>query len=197
MRIGRMYKFEEPHGRHVADLALAIYDGLAPIHGLEDQSRELLEAAALLHDIGYYISHSSHHKHSLYLIQNSEAFGFTEEEITIIANVARNHRKSHPKGRHPEFAALNRSDQARVKCLAAILRVADGLDRTHQGNIETVEVGFDEATILLRIACRTGCDPVYELWSADRKKALMEEVFKRGVQVTSMQEAAEPLAGPL
>jgi exopolyphosphatase/guanosine-5'-triphosphate,3'-diphosphate pyrophosphatase len=188
MKIGRMYNFDETHGRHVADLALAIYDALAPLHRLEDDSRELLEAAALLHDIGYYISHSSHHKHSLYLIRHSEAFGFTQEETTIVANVARYHRKSHPKQRHPEFAALDREEQQRVRCLAAILRVADGLDRTHQHNVESIEIRYDDSAIHLRVSCRSGCDPVYEMWSADRKKLLMEEVFKRGVLIDGLQE---------
>jgi exopolyphosphatase / guanosine-5'-triphosphate,3'-diphosphate pyrophosphatase len=200
MKIGRMYNFDEPHGRHVADLALAIYDSLAPMHMLEDIDRELLEAASLLHDIGYYISHSSHHKHSMYLIRHSEALGFTQEELEVIANVARYHRKSHPKQRHPEFAVLSRRDQARVRTLASILRVADGLDRTHRHNVDVVETTFDDGVICIRAICRNDCDPTFEFWSANRKKELMEEVFKRRVEIATpedvrVQAAVDLLSG--
>lgn len=196
MKIGRMYKFDEAHGRHVADLALSMFDALQPLHHLDEEYRELLEAAALLHDIGYYISHSSHHKHSHYLIQNSEALGFTDDEIAIIANVARYHRKSHPKSRHPEFAELRPADQQRVRYLAGILRVADGLDRTHKGTVERIETVFDDRSITFSICCTTGGEPSFELWSANRKKELMEETFAREVKVMSTEEVpAVSLAG--
>ena len=188
MKIGRMYSFDEAHGRQVAHLALEIYDALKPLHRLEDDSREHLEAAALLHDIGYYISHSDHHKHSQYLIRNSEAFGFTNDETEIIANVARYHRKSHPKGRHPEFAALSRADQQVVRYLSAILRVADGLDRTHKGNVRSVETITSGNSITFNITCRPDCSPRFELWSVERKKGLMEEVFGKRVAVATTQE---------
>lgn len=188
MKIGRMYQFDEAHGRHVADLALSIYDALQPLHSLEESAREELEAASLLHDIGYYISHSSHHKHSQYLIQNSEALGFTNDEIAIIANVARYHRKSHPKNRHPAFASLRSADQQRVRYLSAILRIADGLDRTHKGQVESVETSFCDRTISVRLCCQPTCDPTFEIWSVNRKKELMEEVFDREVKVLTAKE---------
>ncbi len=188
MRIGRMFNFDEAHGRHVATLALVIYDALAPVHKLDDSARELLEAAALLHDIGYYISHASHHKHSQYLIQNSEALGFTNEEMAVIANVARYHRKSHPRNRHMAFAGLRPADQERVRYLAAILRVADGLDRTHKQLVETVRVRYDDRSIAFSIECASGSTPTYELWSANRKKDLMESLFERAVTVKSVED---------
>jgi len=181
MKIGRMYNFDEAHARKVADLALVMYDELSGLHRLGEGDREHLEAAALLHDIGYYISHASHHKHSYYLIRNSEAFGFTNEEIVMIASVARYHRKSHPKARHPEFADLRPSDQRRVRILSAILRIADGLDRTHNANVESVGLSIDEGVIAIRVICRPDSNPTFELWSVERKKELMEEVFERRV----------------
>ncbi|HVZ38414.1 MAG TPA: Ppx/GppA phosphatase family protein [Candidatus Kapabacteria bacterium] len=187
MKIGRMYNFDERHGRQVAQLSLAIYDALQPLHSLEEARRELLEAAALLHDIGYYISHASHHKHSQYLIQNSEALGFTYDEIAIIANVARYHRKSHPKNRHPAFAALRAADQECVRFLAAILRVADGLDRTHKQVVESIETHFDDRAVSFRVHCSTDAVPTFELWSASRKKDLMESQFGRKVSVASLE----------
>jgi exopolyphosphatase/guanosine-5'-triphosphate,3'-diphosphate pyrophosphatase len=189
MKIGRMYSFDEPHARHVADLALSIYDALAPLHQLDVAAREWLEAASLLHDIGYYISHSAHHKHTQYLIQNGEMLGFNNEEIAVIANVARYHRKSHPKKTHPEFAALPRGDQQTVRLLAGILRVADGLDRTHKGLVESVEVTVDDESISIVPACREGCNPTFEIWSASRKKGLMEEVYGRDVNIVSLETA--------
>ncbi len=195
MRIGRMFNFDEAHGRHVADLAIEIYDALAGLHGLEENSRELLEAAALLHDIGYYISHTSHHKHSQYLIQHGEALGFTNEEIAVVANVARYHRKSHPRNRHPAFAALREADKVRVRVLSAILRVADGLDRTHKQVVEGVDVRHDDGEIGFALRCRPGTVPSFELWSATRKKDLMEEVFKRRVVLPAIPDLhAESLA---
>lgn len=188
MKIGRMFSFDEAHARHVADLALSIYDALAPLHRLEEDSRELLEAAALLHDIGYYISHSSHHKHSLYLIQNAEALGFTNDEIAVIANVARYHRKSHPKKSHPAFAVLPPEDQMKVRYLAAILRVADGFDRTHRRNVETLDTTYDGRTITFTMHCRPEANPAFELWSVNRKKGLMEETFGRDVAVPVAQD---------
>lgn len=196
MRIGGMYNFDEAHGRKVADLALTMYDALSDIHRLDERSREHLEAAALLHDVGYYISHSSHHKHSYYLIRNSEALGFTNEEIALIANVARYHRKSHPKIRHPEFAELRPSDQRRVRILSAILRLADGLDRTHNGAVTGIDVHVDEQEIAMQIHCQTDASITFELWSAGRKKGLMEEVFDRSVRITTEVEQPELDADP-
>ncbi len=188
MKIGRMYNFNEAHARHVADLALQIYDDLSPLHRLDEDSRELLEAAALLHDIGYYISHSSHHKHTFYLIQNSEALGFTNDEIAVIANVARYHRKSHPKKSHPQFAVLPPQDQARVRYLSAILRVADGFDRTHKRVIESIETLYDASTISFRLNCRPETSPAFEVWSVNRKKGLMEECFGREVAIPEIAD---------
>lgn len=183
MRLGRLYNFDERHGRHVADLALQLFDALAPLHQFPEHSRDLLEAAAILHDVGYHISHAAHHKHSHYLIRNSEMYGFNEEEIAIIALVARYHRKSHPKPRHPEFAALRPADASQVRTLSSILRVADGLDRTHRGNVRGVEVRFDDRSITIE-ALHPADGPIdYELWSACRKQELLAEVFRRKVTI--------------
>src|ERR1700757_1095837 len=100
--------------------------------------RSLLSAAAILHDVGYHIAHESHHKHSLYLIRNSELTGFSEAERDVIANVARYHRGQEPKERHESFAALNSTDRNTVVSLAAIIRIADALDRRHDSRVSEV-----------------------------------------------------------
>ena len=130
------------HSDRSADLALELFDQLAPWHGLDDGHREYLEAAALLCNVGLFISHSGHHKHSYYVIRNSEHLtGFTDDEIEVIAQVARYHRKSAPKPKHEAFAASGRGRPAR-SCAPwpGILRVAIGLDRAHRGSVVALDV---------------------------------------------------------
>ncbi|HEY8546205.1 MAG TPA: Ppx/GppA phosphatase family protein [Acidimicrobiales bacterium] len=131
---------EDPaHARHVARLALRLFDETAALHGLGDDSRELLEAGALLCNVGLFVSHSGHHKHSYYVIRNSEHLaGFTDREVELIAQVARYHRKSPPAKRHDAFAALPPEDQRRVQLLSGLLRIAVGLDRNHAGRVVDV-----------------------------------------------------------
>ena len=133
---------EPEHSLQVASLALALHDELADRLDLDDEDRELLEAAALLCNVGLFISHSKHHKHSYYVIRNSEhLMGFTDNEIEVIAQIARYHRKSPPsEEKHPEFAALPDVAQSKVRSLAAILRVAIGLDRNHDAAVERLRV---------------------------------------------------------
>ena len=107
-------------------MALKLFDVLSDSLGLNTLDRELLEYAALMHDIGYHISHTSHHKHALYIIKNAELRGFAHDEIEMMAHVARYHRRSSPKKRHQEYWNLGRSLRDKIKKLAAILRVADG-----------------------------------------------------------------------
>ena len=119
--------------------------------GLGDTERELLEAGALLANAGLFISHSGHHKHSYYVIRNSEhLMGFTDREIEVIALVARYHRKSPPSAdKHPEFAALGAEDQAAVRAMAALLRVAIGMDRNHDAAVDHVNVKDEGDTVTI------------------------------------------------
>ena len=119
-------------------LALQLFDALAPDLGLPPAARELLEYAALLHDIGHAIEHDRHQRHTCYLIRASELLGFSPVEIEVIALVARGHRKQAPRLSDPEVQALPPASRRLVRGLAALLRVADALDRTHFGVIERV-----------------------------------------------------------
>ena len=132
--------YDEAHSKHVAKLASALFDGLAGESGMKKNERRLLEASALLHDIGYFISYNSHHKHSYHLIHHADLFGFTPREREIIAQVARYHRKSLPKKKHTELQLLNEKDQLTVGRLGGILRLADGLDRRRSGLVEVVDL---------------------------------------------------------
>ena len=128
---------EDPaHSAQVARLALDLFDATAGRHGLGDDAREVLEAAALLCNVGLFLSHAQHHKHSYYVIRGTDRLtGFTDHEVERIALVARYHRKSEPKAKHPEFAGADDEDQHLVRCLAGLLRVAIGLDRSHAAQV--------------------------------------------------------------
>jgi exopolyphosphatase / guanosine-5'-triphosphate,3'-diphosphate pyrophosphatase len=176
---------EDPgHSERVAAIALQLFDGTASRHGLGDDARELLEAGALLANVGLFVSHSGHHKHSYYVIRNSDHLsGFTDHEIELIALVARYHRKSEPKPKHEEFAALRPGDQEVVRSLAALLRVAIGLDRTHAGLVEAVRVTEVDDAMVIEVAGRPEADLSLELFTATERKDLLEEVLGRSVRV--------------
>lgn len=175
--------WHELHSRHVSKLALLIFDSLNKDLNLTDIDRELLEYAAFMHDIGYYISHRKHHKHALYIIRNADLRGFNENEIEIMANVARYHRRSTPKQRHPYYKQLDKGNKARVKKLSAILRIADGLDRSHYQNVRSLEIEKGKDVITIRV--NTEADPQLEIWGALRKNALFEEVTGKKLIINS------------
>jgi exopolyphosphatase/guanosine-5'-triphosphate,3'-diphosphate pyrophosphatase len=183
IQLAENFKYEKEHSDHTSILALKIFDQTKDIHKLGNLEREYLEAASILHEVGCFVSHSQHHRHSYYLIRNSELLGFTENEKEIIANIARYHRKSHPRQKHETFAKLNPQDQTIVKKLASILRIADGLDRTHASavnNVNCINVN-GELNIVLEKSPYGNTNLELEIWGAENKKALFEETF--GVKV--------------
>lgn len=176
-------RYDQKHCEHVTKLALKIFDDLKSLHGLNKDYREYLEAASLLHDIGYHISHTNHHHHSYYIIRNSELLGFNENEISIIANTARYHRKSHPKASHPEFNELPAYSQTVVKKLSAILRIADAFDRTHKRIVQSVECRVKSDEFEIHLDIKEGENPDIELWNLQRRKELFEEVFAKKISI--------------
>ncbi len=179
---GNKYQFSEIHGTHVCKMALKIYDDLFELHNLPQEARAYLEAASLLHDIGYFISKSSHHKHSLYLIRHSKMYGFTENELGMIGNTTRYHRKSHPKITHNDYQGLSIKEKEIVNKLASILRIAEGLDRSHKQIVNDIGTKFDKDSITFNLKINNDEDPQLEVWSAERKKGLMEEVYERNIK---------------
>jgi exopolyphosphatase/guanosine-5'-triphosphate,3'-diphosphate pyrophosphatase len=177
----RKTNWHEDHSRHVAKLALKLFDELREELELPDEDRELLEYASYLHDIGYYISHRKHHKHALYIIRHADLKGFQENEIEIIANVSRYHRRSTPKKRHGEYWKMKSEIRKRIKKLSAIIRVADGLDRSHYQNVQELDVDLTEDELLLKI--KTLDEPHLEIWGAMRKSHLMKEVIGRKLRI--------------
>lgn len=177
----RKYSWHEKHSRHVAQMALQLFDAFKDELELTDVDRELLEYASFMHDIGYHISHRKHHKHALYLIRYADLKGFTEDEINIMANVARYHRRSTPKKRHKRFRKMDKPDRERIKKLAGLLRVADGLDRSHYQNVQKMEIEQGDEKITLLIT--TEGDPELEIWGAMRKSYLFEEITGKTLEI--------------
>jgi exopolyphosphatase/guanosine-5'-triphosphate,3'-diphosphate pyrophosphatase len=190
--VGQRFGYEKDHALHVAMLAEKILDGLAPSFGFTRHERTLLAAAALLHDAGYHIAHDSHHKHTLYLVKHSEMTGFSEDERALIANIARYHRGSLPKERHPDYAALDPEARDLVCCLAAILRVADALDRRHDGRVEDLRCIQDGQTLQLRLSSAATCDQ--EILAATQRGDLFEQVFRCRLAFTTTRSRATSAA---
>jgi exopolyphosphatase/guanosine-5'-triphosphate,3'-diphosphate pyrophosphatase len=176
---------EDPgHSAHVAHLALQLFDATAEVHGLGADAREYLEAAALLANVGLSISHSKHHKHTYYVIRNSDRLvGLTDHEIELIAQIARYHRKSGPKPSHPEWAALDQHDQELVRACAAVLRVAIGLDRGHESRIRSVDAEVRPDRIVVRAVPAGEDDAELERYAASERTGLLEEVAGRPVEI--------------
>jgi exopolyphosphatase/guanosine-5'-triphosphate,3'-diphosphate pyrophosphatase len=172
-------EFEQSHGKQAARLALALYDQL-PVPGeLHPAARELLEYGAMLHDIGYHVSYDAHHKHGWYLIKNSELYGFTPEEIDIIACIVRFHRKKSPKRIDPHLAQMPKANYRTVAYCAAIVRVADALDRSHFNVVESLKAAVSKKAAVIRVFAKN--DPAMELWTARQKVGLLEKELGREV----------------
>jgi exopolyphosphatase / guanosine-5'-triphosphate,3'-diphosphate pyrophosphatase len=173
------------HSAHVASLALQLFDATESVHGLPADAREYLEAGALLANVGLVISHSKHHIHSYYVIRNSELTGLTDAEIEIIAQIARYHRKSAPKAGHAEFGRLSPEDQRLVKTLAGILRVAIGLDRSHDGRVRSVMAQMRNDRLVVEAVGKRGKEISLELYTANERSDLLEEVLGQRVAIVA------------
>jgi exopolyphosphatase/guanosine-5'-triphosphate,3'-diphosphate pyrophosphatase len=173
--------FWPEHSQQVARLAMALFEETRAIHGLTDKEREWLEYAAILHDIGVHISYERHHKHSYYLIKNGHLRGFEPEEIEAIGLIARYHRQATPKRNHEGFADLNRRSRRAVRTLAAILRLAESLDRSHAQSVAGLELHDRGDDDLLRL--RTSGDAELELWAAARHAAPFERMTGKPLRI--------------
>ena len=169
--------YSGPHTRQVARMALALFDQTATLHGLAAREREWLEYAALLHDIGVHISYGRHHKHSYYLIKNGDLRGFEPEEVEMMALAARYHRRGLPKRSHDGYGTLPSSRRRTIRTLSAMLRVAEGLDRSHAQSVASIEVVSGGHDCLLRVI--PAGDTELELWAAQRNVAPLESVLGR------------------
>jgi exopolyphosphatase / guanosine-5'-triphosphate,3'-diphosphate pyrophosphatase len=173
------------HARQVARIAGSLWQQLAAPLGLAPEDRELIESVSLIANVGYLINFEGHHKHSYHLILNSELPGFERRQLQILANVARYHRGTRPKRRHENFSKLSPEDQKRVCALAAILRLALALDRTHQQHVGEVKARVRDDVV--RIVVQADKDANVDLWAAERKVDLFEKVFGRKVRFSEIE----------
>lgn len=176
--LARRCHAQEGHAQHVAKLAARLFDDTRSLHTLTDHDRELLEYAAILHDIGYLINSRQHHKHAYYLIKHADLAGFAADEIEMIANIARYHRRAMPQAGHTVFAAMSREQRRRLRILSALLRMADGLDRTQFSVVQDLSVDVGRRIV---VSLRTVADAELEIWAARNRADLFEAVFKRPV----------------
>jgi exopolyphosphatase/guanosine-5'-triphosphate,3'-diphosphate pyrophosphatase len=146
---------------------------------LKERYRELLEYAALLHNVGEFISISAHHKHSQYIIMNADLRGFSPTEIEIIGNVARYHRKQPPSEKHPLYSQLKPTHRRAVDVLSGILRVANGLERGHRQNVQSITARLQPERIVLEALTRF--EPDIELWAVESLKPWLEEVLAKPI----------------
>jgi exopolyphosphatase/guanosine-5'-triphosphate,3'-diphosphate pyrophosphatase len=177
------------HARQVARIAGLLWQQLTEPLRLKSEDRELIEAAALIANVGYLINFEGHHKHSYHLIMNSELAGFERRQLQLLANVARYHRGTRPKKRHDNYRELSPDDKQRVRALAAILRLALALDRTHQQNVSDVRARVRDDGV--RIYVQSQGDANVDLWAAERKVDLFEKVFGRKVRFVA-RDTAKP-----
>jgi exopolyphosphatase/guanosine-5'-triphosphate,3'-diphosphate pyrophosphatase len=180
--LARRCNWNEAHARQVATLALELFDATQVLHHLGPGDRELLEFAALLHDIGEHVASSGHHKHGAYLVRNGQLRGFAPDEIELLAAVVRWHRRGEPRV-SDEFPLLDADAIERVRGLAAVLRVADGLDRSRNQNVFGLDAMLTPSLVLLRV--RAVDDAELEIWGARRKRALLEKVLDRELELTT------------
>ena len=175
------YQSNSDHGEHVANLCAKFFEELQDLHHLTPHDGLLLQVAAILHEVGTYVSPRAHHKHSEYLILNSEVFGLDRKDVSIVAQVARYHRHACPTLDHPAYAALSNDDRIRVSKLAALLRVADALERTHAQRVS--EIQMIRASGKLRLQLPGMTDAAVERLAMTTKADLFEQVFGLGVVI--------------
>lgn len=181
--VGRRFGFDEKHARQVARLSLQLFDQLAAVHGLPASARSMLEAAALLHDVGHAVSPQRHHKHTLYLVQNADIAGFSDQERGLVALVARYHRRTPPDRGRPDLEGLGAGELRTLRRLVALLRVADALDRSHHQPV--VDLRASARGRQVRVVARTRAPIDLELWDVQREAAYFRAALGRRLEVVA------------
>jgi exopolyphosphatase/guanosine-5'-triphosphate,3'-diphosphate pyrophosphatase len=184
-QMARRYGVQLSHARKVAELAHRLFQALQPLHQLPPASGKLLEAAAYLHDIGHFVSDTSHHKHSYYLVTNSDLPGFTDTERQLIALLCRYHRKSMPTPRHSLFQIIEPDARRTIQLLVPLLRIADSLDRSHDQRVDDVNVQFRNGTVTLALESKP--DPDLEIWAVERVSDAFRDMYQMQLQLSRVR----------
>ena len=181
LELARQYNYDAEHAHQVECLAGTLFMELVEYHKLAREDRKLLEYAAILHDIGYFVAPTGHHRHALMMILTEPLTVFTREEVKIIANVARYHRKALPTAEHTVYGTLNETDRQRVNVLAALLRVADALDRSHKGLVRELTCDVTEDAVVLNVVAEQQL--TLEIDAVTRRGDLFRAVFRKTPRV--------------
>ena len=199
VRLMRAADADEAHGRHVAHLSLELFDSARDLglHKLRAPERELLEPAALLHDVGSFISYADHHLHSAYLIGNADLLGFDQRETAVMAATALFHRKATPSVRHGIFAGLAATDRKTVRTLSTLLRLAERLDRSHGGVVRHARLlaGPTRRELVLRLETKGPAQ--LELWGLEKARASMEKALRRRLTIETVPAPGASADGAL
>ncbi len=192
LSLGRSCRFNEHHARQVTRLSLMLFDSAAEagLHKLTGRERELLEHAAMLHDIGSFLSYTNHHRHTYYLIRNSDLLGFDQTEIAMIAAIARHHRRAFPTYGRPELVEFDKRERRAVRQTSILLRLAEKLDRTHDDRVRLAAIelpGPGEA--VLRLVANGDCQ--LEVWGVESEAAAFRRAFGRRLRI-EVEEAPRP-----
>jgi exopolyphosphatase/guanosine-5'-triphosphate,3'-diphosphate pyrophosphatase len=185
--LGEKYRYDAPHARQVAALAVRLFDDLRAEHGLGVRDRLLLEVAALLHDVGIFVNLRGHHKHAQYILSVSEIFGLSRDDMAVISNIARYHRRAVPNKSHLPYMALDSDARVVVNKLGAVLRVANALDADHLQKVRDVRVLREDDQWVLEVD--GGGDLTLERLAALARADLLTEVFGRKV---AFREGSRP-----
>ena len=183
---GRRYGVSLEHARKVADIANMLFTALQPLHALPPASGKLLEAAAYLIDVGHYVSDTGHHKHSYYVVSNSDIAGFTERERLLVACLCRYHRKTLPSPVHPAYQALSAEEKRTLLLLTPILRLADNLHRSREQRIRAVECRMRDGAVVLQVHASHSID--LEQWAAERAGEAFRQIYNRPISVVRARD---------
>jgi exopolyphosphatase/guanosine-5'-triphosphate,3'-diphosphate pyrophosphatase len=190
LRLARKCQYDPVHTHHVARLCLQIFDQTASAHKRGEREREWLEYAAILHDVGYLINSRQHHKHSYYLIKNCDLVGFTADEIELIANIARYHRKAIPEDDHRTLKDLSPDLRDTLTVLGGILRVGDALDRSHFGVVQSIHCAVSSDAVDIGLIATD--EAALEIWAARERTDLLSQGLKRTIRFTKTAAPEEP-----
>ena len=186
--LARKYHSNENHIEQVRRLSLLLFDQLQSEHGMEQKERVFLEIAAILHDVGTFISDRSHHKHTQYIIGSSEIFGLSRSEVNLIANIARYHRKSPPARSHISYVSLDRDSRITVSKLAALLRVADALDQDYSNKVGNLRILREDEQNRYALEVEANGELTMEQLSLHAKSDLFKEIYGKPIVMRQVEK---------
>ncbi len=181
LELAQRYNYDSTHAHQVECIAGTLFLALQPLHHLGTEERKMLEYAAVLHDIGYFVSSKSHHRHGMQMVMLEPMPGFTREEKTLLANLVRYHRKTPPTLEHTAYAILTLESRQKVNLLAPILRIADALDKGRQSLVRELSVEIREQVVLIHVVADG--DMSKEKIALERKADMFRQVYGHDIQL--------------